>query len=112
KDLILRIEKTIRKNIKEVKAIIARTGSDELGLDLGGLNQTDMFISYIPKSQWSVKTKQELLDKILACLEDYKGINFAFTQPIEMRVSEMLTGVRGDLAIKIFGADIDKLNQL
>ncbi|BDR27495.1 efflux RND transporter permease subunit [Helicobacter suis] len=112
KDLILRIEKTIRKNIKEVKAIIARTGSDELGLDLGGLNQTDMFISYTPKSQWSVKTKQELLDKILACLEDYKGINFAFTQPIEMRVSEMLTGVRGDLAIKIFGADIDKLNQL
>ncbi|WP_163565977.1 efflux RND transporter permease subunit [Helicobacter suis] len=112
KDLILRIEKTIRKNIKEVKAIVARTGSDELGLDLGGLNQTDMFISYIPKSQWSVKTKQELLDKILACLEDYKGINFAFTQPIEMRTSEMLTGVRGDLAIKIFGADIDKLNQL
>ncbi|WP_163499147.1 efflux RND transporter permease subunit [Helicobacter suis] len=112
RDLILRIEKTIRKNIKEVKAIVARTGSDELGLDLGGLNQTDMFISYIPKSQWSVKTKQELLDKILACLEDYKGINFAFTQPIEMRVSEMLTGVRGDLAIKIFGADIDKLNQL
>ncbi|WP_163532040.1 efflux RND transporter permease subunit [Helicobacter suis] len=112
KDLILRIEKTIRKNIKEVKAIVARTGSDELGLDLGGLNQTDMFISYIPKSQWSVKTKQELLDKILACLEDYKGINFAFTQPIEMRVSEMLTGVRGDLAIKIFGENIDKLNQL
>ncbi|WP_163555819.1 efflux RND transporter permease subunit [Helicobacter suis] len=112
RDLILRIEKTIRKNIKEVKAIVARTGSDELGLDLGGLNQTDMFISYIPKSQWSVKTKQELLDKILACLEDYKGINFAFTQPIEMRVSEMLTGVRGDLAIKIFGENIDKLNQL
>lgn len=112
KDLILRIEKTIRENVKEVKAIVARTGSDELGLDLGGLNQTDMFISYIPRKQWSVKTKQELLDKILKCLEDYKGISFAFTQPIEMRISEMLTGVRGDLAIKIFGNDIDKLNQL
>ncbi|WP_199763820.1 efflux RND transporter permease subunit [Helicobacter bizzozeronii] len=112
KDLILRIEKTIRENVKEVKAIVARTGSDELGLDLGGLNQTDMFISYIPKKEWSVKTKQELLDKILKSLEDYKGISFAFTQPIEMRISEMLTGVRGDLAIKIFGNDIDKLNEL
>ncbi|GMT38014.1 Cation efflux system protein CzcA [Helicobacter bizzozeronii] len=112
KDLILRIEKTIRENVKEVKAIVARTGSDELGLDLGGLNQTDMFISYIPKKEWSVKTKQELLDKILKSLEDYKGISFAFTQPIEMRISEMLTGVRGDLAIKIFGNSIDKLNEL
>ncbi|CRF50168.1 Cobalt-zinc-cadmium resistance protein CzcA; Cation efflux system protein CusA [Helicobacter heilmannii] len=112
KDLILRIEKTIKDKVKEVKMIVARTGSDELGLDLDGLNHTDMFISYIPKEQWSVKSKDELLEKILKSLQDYKGINFAFTQPIEMRVSEMLTGVRGDLAIKVFGDDIEKLNEL
>ncbi|WP_162966341.1 efflux RND transporter permease subunit [Helicobacter pylori] len=112
KDLMLNIESAIKKHVKEVKSIVARTGSDELGLDLGGLNQTDTFISFIPKKEWSVKTKDELLDKILDSLKDFKGINFSFTQPIEMRISEMLTGVRGDLAVKIFGDDIGELNRL
>ncbi|WQU77681.1 efflux RND transporter permease subunit [Helicobacter pylori] len=112
KDLMLNIESAIKKHIKEVKTIVARTGSDELGLDLGGLNQTDTFISFIPKKEWSVKTKDELLEKIMDSLKDFKGINFSFTQPIEMRISEMLTGVRGDLAVKIFGDDISALNEL
>ncbi|MCQ2955266.1 efflux RND transporter permease subunit [Helicobacter pylori] len=112
KDLMLNIESAIKKHVKEVKSIVARTGSDELGLDLGGLNQTDTFISFIPKKEWSVKTKDELLEKIMDSLKDFKGINFSFTQPIEMRISEMLTGVRGDLAVKIFGDDISELNEL
>ncbi|MCQ2930877.1 CusA/CzcA family heavy metal efflux RND transporter [Helicobacter pylori] len=112
KDLMLSIESAIKKHVKEVKSIVARTGSDELGLDLGGLNQTDTFISFIPKKEWSVKTKDELLEKIMDSLKDFKGINFSFTQPIEMRISEMLTGVRGDLAVKIFGDDISALNEL
>ncbi|GAA7137852.1 efflux RND transporter permease subunit [Helicobacter pylori] len=112
KDLMLNIESAIKKHIKEVKTIVARTGSDELGLDLGGLNQTDTFISFIPKKEWSVKNKDELLEKIMDSLKDFKGINFSFTQPIEMRISEMLTGVRGDLAVKIFGDDIGELNKL
>lgn len=112
KDLMLNIESAIKKHVKEVKSIVARTGSDELGLDLGGLNQTDTFISFIPKKEWSVKTKEELLEKIMDSLKDFKGINFSFTQPIEMRISEMLTGVRGDLAVKIFGDDISALNEL
>ncbi|WRB39892.1 efflux RND transporter permease subunit [Helicobacter pylori] len=112
RDLMLNIESAIKKHVKEVKSIVARTGSDELGLDLGGLNQTDTFISFIPKKEWSVKTKDELLEKIMDSLKDFKGINFSFTQPIEMRISEMLTGVRGDLAVKIFGDDINELNKL
>ncbi|WP_162981614.1 efflux RND transporter permease subunit [Helicobacter pylori] len=112
KELMLNIESAIKKHVKEVKSIVARTGSDELGLDLGGLNQTDTFISFIPKKEWSVKTKEKLLDKIMDSLKDFKGINFSFTQPIEMRISEMLTGVRGDLAVKIFGDDISELNEL
>ncbi len=112
KDLMLNIESAIKKHVKEVKSIVARTGSDELGLDLGGLNQTDTFISFISKKEWSVKTKDELLEKIMDSLKDFKGINFSFTQPIEMRISEMLTGVRGDLAVKIFGDDISALNEL
>ncbi len=112
RDLMLNIESAIKKHVKEVKSIVARTGSDELGLDLGGLNQTDTFISFIPKKEWSVKTKDELLEKIMDSLKDFKGINFSFIQPIEMRISEMLTGVRGDLAVKIFGDDIGALNEL
>ncbi|MCQ2811374.1 CusA/CzcA family heavy metal efflux RND transporter [Helicobacter pylori] len=112
RDLMLNIESAIKKHVKEVKSIVARTGSDELGLDLGGLNQTDTFISFIPKKEWSMKTKDELLEKIMDSLKDFKGINFSFTQPIEMRISEMLTGVRGDLAVKIFGDDIGELNKL
>lgn len=112
RDLMLNIESAIKKHVKEVKSIVARTGSDELGLDLGGLNQTDTFISFIPKKEWSVKNKDELLEKIMDSLKDFKGINFSFTQPIEMRISEMLTGVRGDLAVKIFGDDISALNEL
>ncbi|GAA8553803.1 efflux RND transporter permease subunit [Helicobacter pylori] len=112
KDLMLNIESAIKKHVKEVKSIVARTGSDELGLDLGGLNQTDTFISFISKKEWSVKNKDELLEKIMDSLKDFKGINFSFTQPIEMRISEMLTGVRGDLAVKIFGDDISALNEL
>ncbi|WP_187924812.1 efflux RND transporter permease subunit [Helicobacter pylori] len=112
RDLMLNIESAIKKHVKEVKSIVARTGSDELGLDLGGLNQTDTFISFIPKKEWSVKTKDELLEKIMDSLKDFKGVNFSFTQPIEMRISEMLTGVRGDLAVKIFGDDISELNRL
>ncbi|WP_181356064.1 efflux RND transporter permease subunit [Helicobacter pylori] len=112
RDLMLSIESAIKKHVKEVKSVVARTGSDELGLDLGGLNQTDTFISFIPKKEWSVKNKDELLEKIMDSLKDFKGINFSFTQPIEMRISEMLTGVRGDLAVKIFGDDISELNEL
>lgn len=112
RDLILKVERKIRQDVSEVKTMVARTGSDELGLDLGGLNQTDMFISFKPKKEWEVKSKSELIKKISDSLDDFKGISFIFTQPIDMRISEMLTGVRGDLAIKIFGDDIGKLNEL
>lgn len=112
RDLLLRIQKTIKENVPEVKEIVARTGTDELGLSLDGLNQSDMFISFIPKDQWQVKSKQEVLEKITQSLQRFVGISFIFTQPIDMRISEMLTGVRGDLAIKIFGDDITTLNEL
>ncbi len=112
RELLLKIEKAIMQATPEVKEIVARTGSDELGLDLAGLNQTDMFISFHPKKQWEVKNKEELIAKMSEPLKNFLGINFIFTQPIDMRISEMLTGVRGDLAVKIFGDDIDVLNDL
>lgn len=107
-----RVQQRILKEVPEVKEIYARTGSDELGLDPMGLNQTDTFMVLDDQKNWKVKNKDELVSKLRKVVEEFPGLIYAFTQPIEMRVSEMLTGVRGDVAIKIFGTDLDQLNQL
>jgi len=106
-----RVQRAILEEVPEVSAVVARTGSDELGLDPMGLNQTDSFLVLKPRDQWTVPTKDALAERIRAVLERFPGVDYAFTQPIEMRVSEMLTGVRGDLAVKIFGADQAELNR-
>lgn len=104
-------QKAVMKRVPEVKGVVARTGSDELGLDPMGLNETDSFLVLKPSEEWTVPNKEALIDKIREVLTDFPGVAFTFTQPIEMRVSEMLTGVRGDLAIKIFGEDHAELNK-
>ena len=105
-----RVQKNILEHIPEVKTIVARAGSDELGLDPMGLNETDTFLVLKPKEEWRMKTKEELIEAIRKVMSHTPGISFGFTQPIEMRVSEMLTGTRGDVAVKLFGPDLDILN--
>ncbi len=106
------IQKRLMKEVPEIKSIIARSGSDEIGLDPMGLNDTDTFLVFKPKSQWRVQDTEWLKDQMRKVLDEVQGIEYSFTQPIEMRTSEMLTGSRGDVVIKIFGEDIDKLNEL
>ncbi len=106
------VQATILSQVPEVTQIIARTGTDELGLDPMGLNQTDSFLVLKPRAEWRSPDKNMLLDKLRQVMHDIPGMHYAFTQPIEMRVNEMILGVRGDLAIKIFGNDIDELNRL
>jgi cobalt-zinc-cadmium resistance protein CzcA len=77
-----------------------------------GLNETDSFLVLKPREQWRMDSKEQLTDSIRAVLGSFPGVGYAFTQPIEMRVSEMLTGVRGDLAIKVFGPDQQRLNSI
>lgn len=108
----LAVQRAILARVPEVRNIIARVGSDELGFDPMGLNQTDSFLELAPRSEWRVDDKEALIEAVRAVLEDFPGTSYAFTQPIEMRVSEMLTGTRGDLAVKIFGPDLATLNQL
>src|SRR5450830_25948 len=105
------VQKAILASIPEVKGIISRTGSDELGLDPMGLNQTDNFLVLKPRAEWRSPDKSVLIDQMRTVMQDMPGLSYAFTQPIEMRVNEMILGVRGDLAIKIFGSDLDKLDQ-
>ncbi|WP_150430087.1 efflux RND transporter permease subunit [Dechloromonas sp. CZR5] len=106
------VQQAILKQVPEVKAIVARAGSDELGLDPMGLNQTDTFMVLQPRATWRQPDPAWLADQLRAVMADFPGIGYAFTQPIDMRVSEMLTGVRGDLAIKIFGPELATLNRL
>ena len=107
-----RIQSRILKSVPEVERIVARTGSDELGLDPMGLNQTDTFLVLKPREQWQGRTKADIEDSLRKVLLEFPGVAFSFTQPIEMRVAEMLTGSRGDLAIKIFGPELATLDSL
>jgi len=109
-ELDLRIQRAIMQAIPEVHGVVARAGSDEIGLDPMGLNQTDTYLLLKPQNQWRMKTKEALMNEVRKVLDPMPGIKYSFTQPIEMRVSEMIIGVRGDLAVKIFGPDLDKLN--
>jgi cobalt-zinc-cadmium resistance protein CzcA len=108
----LAVQKALLERVPEIKDIVARTGSDELGLDPMGLNETDSFLVLAPRKEWRQPDKEWLTNEIRKVLADFPGMDIAFTQPIEMRVSEMLTGTRGDLAIKVFGTDLGELNAL
>ncbi|WKJ90503.1 CusA/CzcA family heavy metal efflux RND transporter [Methylomonas montana] len=105
-----RVQKNILEHIPEVQTVVSRVGTDELGLDPMSLNDTDTFLILKPKSEWRMDSKEGLIEEIRKIMPHTPGIAFGFTQPIEMRVSEMLTGTRGDVAIKLFGTDLDTLN--
>jgi cobalt-zinc-cadmium resistance protein CzcA len=107
-----RIQAAILKAVPEVQGIVSRAGADELGLDPMGLNESDNFLVLKPQAEWRMKDKPALIDEIRKVMEDFPGIEFSFTQPIAMRVSEMLTGSRGDVAIKIFGSDSAELSAI
>jgi len=111
-DLDLKLQQAILARVPEVKGIVARAGSDELGLDPMGFNQTDTFLVLKPRGEWRKPDKEWLTDQLREVLKDFPGLAYNFTQPIEMRVSEMIIGVRGDVAVKIYGPDLEMLNQL
>jgi cobalt-zinc-cadmium resistance protein CzcA len=108
----LRVQQKILEQVPEVRAVIARSGSDELGLDPMGLNQSDTFLVLKPLHEWRKPDKEWLIGQLRAVMEQFPGVSGSYTQPIDMRVSEMLTGVRGDVALKIFGPDVAELARL
>lgn len=105
----LQVERSILQHVPEVQAVVARAGADELGLDPMGLNETDMFLQLKPRDQWRAD-KSRIVDDLRVLLGGFMGLEVVFTQPIDMRVSEMLTGTRGDVAVKIFGPDLKTLD--
>ena len=111
-ELDIQIENALLKQVPEISQIVARVGADEIGLDPMGLNESDVFMELTPRSEWRFDSKEELVDAMREVLKQFPGINFGFTQPIQMRVSEMLTGSTGDVTIKIFGQELAELAQL
>lgn len=106
------IQRQLMAKVPEIKSIIARSGSDEIGLDPMGLNDTDTFLVLNPTETWRKPDPEWLSAQMREVLEGITGIEFGFTHPIEMRTSEMLTGARGDVVVKLFGDDVDALDRL
>ena len=107
-----RLQSAILAKVPDVAGIVARTGSDELGLDPMGPNQTDTFLVLKPVEERKTAQKSDLIEELRHVLTEFPGLSLSFTQPIDMRVQEMISGVRGDVAVKIFGPDIPKLNDI
>ena len=107
------IEKTLKENIPEVKEVVSKIGRADLATDPMGVYETDMYVNLIPKSKWRFGMNKEKIgiemDNILQ--EKVPGVNFSFTQPIEMRVNELVSGVKSDIAIKLFGEDLEILTK-
>jgi cobalt-zinc-cadmium resistance protein CzcA len=106
------IQRALLASVPEISHIYSRVGSDEIGLDPMGPNETDVFMVLKPKDQWRKPDKEWLVEEMRKAIADVPGAEYSFTQPIEMRVDEMLTGARGDLAVKIFGPDLQTLATL
>ncbi|GER60069.1 CusA/CzcA family heavy metal efflux RND transporter [Formosa undariae] len=105
-----KIEK-ILKQFPEVEQVVSRIGAAEVPTDPMSMEESDVIIKLKPKGEWtSAESKDELADKFKEALSnEIAGVDFEFTQPIEMRFNELITGVRADLAIKVFGEDLDVL---
>jgi cobalt-zinc-cadmium resistance protein CzcA len=112
----MRVAREIMARVPEVRGIMARAGADELGLDPVGLNETDMFFAIAPRDEWRPEARAGgmpfVLDQVREVLAGVPGISFAFGQPIDMRVQEMIIGARGDVVVKVFGPEIPELNRL
>ena len=106
-----KIEKEILKHFpSEIESIQSRIGVADLPMDPMPIDIADMFIILTPQSEWKdVSTKKELMDGIKEAVSIFPGINYEFSQPIEMRFNELLTGIREDVAIKLYGDDLDIL---
>ena len=106
-----KIEKIILKNFPEVEQVVSRIGAAEVPTDPMSMEESDVIVKLKPKSEWvSASTKDELADKIkLAITKQIPNMDIEFTQPIEMRFNELISGTRSDVAVKIFGEDLNVL---
>ena len=105
-------EKLLKKEYPEIKQVVSRIGSAEIPTDPMPVERADIMIALKPKAEWtSAKTTPELMEKMEETLSAISGLEAEISQPIQMRNNELLTGIKQDVAIKIFGEDLDVLTQ-
>lgn len=105
-------EKILKAKFPEIKQIVTRIGSAEIPTDPMPIERGDMMVSMKPKEEWtSAETREEIMEQMEEALSVLPGINKEITQPMQMRFNELMTGIRQDVAIKIFGDDLDTLVQ-
>jgi cobalt-zinc-cadmium resistance protein CzcA len=103
-------EKILKEKFPEVKQVVTRIGSAEIPTDPMPLEKGDMMVAMLPKEKWSsAGTKEQMIEKMEEALSVIPGINVEITQPMQMRFNELMTGIRQDVAIKIYGDDLDIL---
>ncbi len=109
---VTEVEKVLR-SFPEVTKVVSKTGRAEVATDPMSVDFSDLYIELKPPSEWKgVSTKAELVEKMSKALEDkVPNGSFSFSQPIELRVAELISGVRSDIAIKLFGDDLDTLKK-
>lgn len=108
----LEIERRLLEKFPEVITVVSKTGRAEIAEDPMGPEQSDIFIMLKPVREWATgRTKNELIEEISAELDRIPGIRPAFSQPIELRVNELISGIKSDIAVKVFGDDIDVLQE-
>ena len=105
-----RIEATIGE-FPEVDMVVSRTGRPEIASDPMGVNTTDTFVMLKPRETWRFPSKAALEDALRDALAAIPGVNYNFTQPIAMRVDELVSGVKSDVAVKLFGDDLRILSR-
>lgn len=108
------LERTLKTEFPdEVDEVVSRTGRAEIATDPDATNTSNVIVTLKPERQWKrAKNKAELEEKMTATLAKIPGLVVSFTQPIELRVNELVAGVRSDLAIKLYGDDLDQLTRL
>lgn len=111
-EITTQIEQILLDNFPEVEQVVTRIGAAEVPTDPMSMEETDVIISLKPIKEWvSAKTKNELGNKFEEALAVIPGMEIEFSQPIEMRFNELITGVRADIAIKVFGEDLELLDK-
>jgi len=109
-ELSTMMESLIKEKFEEVDQVVSRIGAAEVPTDPMAIEEVDMIITLKPKSTWKrATTKDGLIEEINTELKQIPGMEYEFTQPIEMRFNELISGARADIAIKIYGEDLDVL---
>ena len=112
RNTMLRFEKRLMENFPEVTRVVSRVGRGEVGAHADPINSAEAFVALKSQDQWtSARTSDELYAKISETFESFPGAQFNVTQPIAAAVDELLTGTKAELAIKIFGSDMDILKE-